>query len=107
MLDRCDFKNQWMEKECGRKTLNDGGEPYCIIHGTRRFVIRAYDIRPDFESDEAPLKSGASWSEDDIDILKQMLADGSKVEEISSVLERSKNSVYNKIWALTRKDKDD
>lgn len=106
MIERCDFKNQWMTDICGEKVLTDGGEPYCIYHGTRRFLVRATDLYLDDEPTEPPANSGGGWTVDDLATLVEMVEDGFKIDDIAVALERSRNAVYNKIWAMARKGLD-
>lgn len=102
MIERCDFKNPWMKKECGEKVLSDGGEPYCIHHGTRRFLVRATDLNSEDEPSPSPAKSGEGWSIEDLQTLIEMGRAGFKIEEIAEALERSRNAVYNKLWSMSK-----
>ena len=84
-----------MTKPCSVTLVDDWGDKYCYVHGTRVFADRAWDA-----VDEADTRTWGKWSESDVDKLRQMLRDGKTVKEIALALNRSTYSIYNKLAIL-------
>lgn len=99
---KCPFKNKYMTLPCGKTTLKNLNEWYCLDHGTVSFVREAWDsVETPDETYEAE-NGGQSWSQDEITALITMSEDGVSLIEIAKKLGRSKNSVYSKLWAISK-----
>jgi len=99
---KCNFKNKYMTSPCGKTTLKNLNEWYCLDHGTISFVREAWDsVETPDETYEAE-NGGTSWSQDEISNLLNMSEREVSLVEIAKTLGRSKNSVYSKLWAIAK-----
>lgn len=89
-----------MTSPCNKPLRPIYNEWWCIDHGTVEFAVEAYDPVETPEDTLEAENGGQSWSQDEIEILLEMDEAGFSAEEIAKHLKRSKNSVYNKRWAL-------
>lgn len=99
-IKRCTFQNQYMPSACNRLLKQVYNELYCIVHGTVHFESEAYDFVETPEDTLEAENGGQSWSQEEVSILLEMEELGKPADEIAKVLKRSKNSVYNKRWAI-------
>lgn len=99
-IKKCVFQNKYMTSPCGRTLRHVYNELYCIVHGTVYFEAEAYDAVETPEDTLEAENGGQSWSQEEVDKLLEMEELGISADEIAKVLKRSKNSVYNKSWAL-------
>lgn len=91
-----------MDKPCGKKMLNDHGEPWCLDHGTRKFVVRATDIKGVDEPIVVMRNSGSKWTDEEISLLIEMTQEGMTIAEVAEVLNRTENAVYYKLWSISK-----
>lgn len=97
---KCTFQNKFMTNTCGKPMLKNHNEWYCPYHGTMTFEREAWDsVETPDETYEAE-NGGQAWSQEELDVLIAMSEDGESAATIARRLGRSKNAVYNKIWAL-------
>lgn len=99
---RCKFQNKWMANPCNEPLKHVYNELWCIKHGTVYFAKEAYDPVETPEDTIEAENGGHSWSQEEERILLEMEELGYSIEEMSKVLKRTKNSVYNKKWSLQR-----
>ena len=97
---RCIFQNQYMSQPCNKLLKPIYNELWCIDHGTVKFEAEAYDAVETPEDTLEAENGGQSWSQDEINTLLEMEELGYSADEIAKTLKRSKNSVYNKRWAI-------
>jgi hypothetical protein len=97
---RCSFQNKYMTSPCNKPLKPIYNELWCIDHGTVKFVAEAYDAVETPEDTLEAENGGQSWSQEEVDKLLEMEEQGFPADEIAKVLKRSKNSVYNKRWAI-------
>jgi len=64
------------------------------------FTSEAYDKVETPEDTLEAENGGQSWSQDEVEKLLEMEELGYSAEDIAKALGRSKNSVYNKRWAI-------
>jgi len=99
-IKRCMFQNKYMPSPCNKPLKHVYNELYCIDHGTVYFEAEAYDAVETPEDTLEAENGGQSWSQEEVDVLLEMEEFGKSADEIAKVLKRSKNSVYNKRWAI-------
>jgi hypothetical protein len=97
---RCIFQNQYMSQPCNKLLKPIYNELWCIDHGTVKFEAEAYDAVETPEDTLEAENGGQSWSQEEINTLLEMEELGYSADEIAKTLKRSKNSVYNKRWAI-------
>ena len=96
----CNFKNRYMTSPCNKRLKPIYNELWCIDHGTVTFSAEAYDAVETPEDTLEAENGGQSWSLEEVDTLLEMEELGFSADEIAKTLKRSKNSVYNKRWAI-------
>lgn len=79
--------------------LKNHNEWYCLDHGTMTFEMEPWDIvESPAESYEAE-NGGQSWSQEEVTQLLEYDDQGLSAEKIAKLLGRTKNAIYNKLWA--------
>lgn len=99
----CAFKNEHMNKPCGRKLFKVYAEKLCLVHGTVSFNREAWDSVENPNDTYETENGGLSWSQEEISRLLDLEENGVSVIEISRILSRTRNAVYNKLWSLKGK----
>lgn len=94
-MGNCDFQNKWMKQPCGKPLMNDWGDGFCPVHGTRSYADRAWDA-----VDEGSTRTIGKWSEEETELLRKLLSQNLSVREIAFKLNRSPYSIYNKLSIL-------
>lgn len=96
---KCPFKNKYMHSACNQPLLKNYNEWFCIKHGTVSFEREAWDpVEDPLDTYEAE-NGGQSWSQDEVAQLFSLFEEGASLIEISRILGRTKNAIYNKIWS--------